>query len=247
MTDKENIISKIQKLLNVSKENGASENEAMVAAERAQKLLSEHKLSLKDVEHKEETIQFFEEIVPHNHKWKDAVYHATAKLYFCKTYQSTKFDENYKKVKVIKFAGRESNKIVALEMTKYFIDTCERLAEQEFKSVIGNKTQINSMKRNYLIGCSNRLAHRINDKWMEIVGKEEDQPKLPGSGLPMLYKDEFGLIDMFLKENGVHIVAVKSRTSIRDRVAYGRGKAAGNGINLSTQISGKSKARLLSQ
>ena len=32
MTDKENIISKIQKLLNVSKENGASENEAMVAA-----------------------------------------------------------------------------------------------------------------------------------------------------------------------------------------------------------------------
>ena len=52
MTDKENIISKIQKLLNVSKENGASENEAMVAAERAQKLLSEHKLSLKDVEQK---------------------------------------------------------------------------------------------------------------------------------------------------------------------------------------------------
>ena len=161
MTDKENIISKIQKLLNVSKENGASENEAMVAAERAQRLLSEHKLSLKDVEHKEETIQFFEEVVPQNHKWKDAVYHATAKLYFCKTYQSTKFDENYKKVKVIKFAGRESNKIVALEMTKYFIDTCERLAEQEFKSVIGNKTQINSMKRNYLIAKVLELKMRF--------------------------------------------------------------------------------------
>jgi hypothetical protein len=36
MTDKESIIQKIQKLLAMSKANGASENEAMTAANRVQ-------------------------------------------------------------------------------------------------------------------------------------------------------------------------------------------------------------------
>ena len=50
MTDeKENILNRIQKLLRMSIENGASENEAMQAADKAQKLLQEHNLSIADI------------------------------------------------------------------------------------------------------------------------------------------------------------------------------------------------------
>ena len=40
--EKESVLKRIQKLLKMSTENGASENEAMLAADKAQKLLQEH-------------------------------------------------------------------------------------------------------------------------------------------------------------------------------------------------------------
>ena len=50
MTDeKESVLNRIQKLLKMSTENGASENEAMQAADKAQKLLQEHNLSIADI------------------------------------------------------------------------------------------------------------------------------------------------------------------------------------------------------
>ncbi|MGY8976296.1 MAG: DUF2786 domain-containing protein, partial [Alphaproteobacteria bacterium] len=47
--EKESILNRIQKLLKMSTENGASENEAMLAADKAQKLLQEHNLSIADI------------------------------------------------------------------------------------------------------------------------------------------------------------------------------------------------------
>jgi hypothetical protein len=50
---KEDIIKKIQKLLAVSKDKGASENEAMMAADIVQKLLQAHNLSLGEIKNNE--------------------------------------------------------------------------------------------------------------------------------------------------------------------------------------------------
>ena len=47
--EKDSILKKIQKLLKMSEDNGASENEAMMAASKVQELLKEHNLSLSDV------------------------------------------------------------------------------------------------------------------------------------------------------------------------------------------------------
>ena len=47
--EKESVLKRIQKLLQMSTENGASENEAMLAADKAQKLLQEHNLSISDL------------------------------------------------------------------------------------------------------------------------------------------------------------------------------------------------------
>jgi predicted oxidoreductase (fatty acid repression mutant protein) len=100
MTDKESIIQKIQKLLAMSKANGASENEAMTAANRVQKLLQEHNLSLGDIKDNEivEPIDS-ESFEAEKDKWKSWIVSATAKLYFCTVYSSSKLDERYRKVK----------------------------------------------------------------------------------------------------------------------------------------------------
>ena len=132
--EKDSILKRIQKLLKMSEENGASENEAMMAASKVQELLKEHNLSLSDV--KDDTEQ--EPIDRENfdlgkENWRGWIAQATAKLYFCSMFQTTKY-ENYKRVKKSVFVGRKSNRIVAKSMCDYFEKTVEKLADR--KSVV---------------------------------------------------------------------------------------------------------------
>ncbi len=126
--EKESVLKRIQKLLQMSIENGASENEAMLAADKAQKLLQEHNLSISDLKDDDQVEPMdSEDIEVERDLWKGYIRSATAKLYFCKTYTSHKLDKQYRRVKVITFVGRKSNRMVATEMCKYFINTVDRL------------------------------------------------------------------------------------------------------------------------
>ena len=125
MTDeKESVLNRIQKLLKMSTENGASENEAMLAADKAQKLLQEHNLSIADIKDDSQAEPMeSEDVEVDRDLWKGYIRNATAKLYFCSIYSTMKLDTHYKRVKVITFVGRKSNRMVATEMCKYFINT----------------------------------------------------------------------------------------------------------------------------
>ena len=57
----EKIIAKIRKLLEMTQENGASENEAMVAALKAQKLMAEYNLNIADITTENEHTTIVEE------------------------------------------------------------------------------------------------------------------------------------------------------------------------------------------
>ena len=81
--EKDSILKRIQKLLKMSEDNGASENEAMMAASKVQELLKEHNLSLSDVKDDSE----HEPIDRENfdlgkENWRAWIAQATAKLYF---------------------------------------------------------------------------------------------------------------------------------------------------------------------
>ena len=112
----------------MSEENGASENESMMASEKALELLKQHNLSLSDIKDEEqEPIGKETEVVDQN-VWQRWIRHQTAQLYFCKYYTSTKMNkETYKKETIAHFVGRESNRIVATEMCNYFIRTIKRV------------------------------------------------------------------------------------------------------------------------
>jgi hypothetical protein len=140
---KEEVIKKIQKLLAMSQANGASENEAMMAASKVQQLLQEHNLSLGEIKDNQ-TIEDidWEKVEIDNAKWKGWIRQATAELYFCTTYNDIKFDNDFKRVKVAVFVGRESNRIVAKSMYDYFINTVERMSDNEFKMLLVLKQKL---------------------------------------------------------------------------------------------------------
>ena len=244
--EKESILKRIQKLLKLSVENGASENEAMQAADKAQKLLQEHNLSIADIKDEDQVEPMdSEDVEVDRDLWKGYIRNATAKLYFCKTYTTMKLDKHYKKVKVITFVGRKSNRMVATEMCKYFINTIERLTAEEFKAVPGSRASINKMSHAFKQGAASRLSKRLNDKYNEIVPAYIPQGN--PDGLPVLYKNEQMAITKWLEQKGIRLTSAKSRMSIRDRVAYSRGQSKANGIGLNTQVNDRTKSRMLSR
>ena len=242
--EKESVLKRIQKLLKMSTENGASENEAMLAADKAQKLLQEHNLSIADLKDEDQVEPMdSEDVEVDRDLWKSYIRNATAKLYFCKTYTTMKLDTRYKRVKVITFVGRKSNRMVATEMCKYFINTVERLADEEFREVPGSRAAINKMAHAFKQGAASKLSSRLNDRYNEIA--PEYIPQGNPDGLPVLYKNEQMAITKWLEDQGIRLRSAKSSMSIRDRVAYSRGSEKGNGIGINTQINARTKSRML--
>jgi len=242
--EKDSILKKIQKLLKMSEDNGASENEAMMAASKVQELLKEHNLSLSDIKDDSEHEPIDRDDHPLGREnWRAWIAQATAKLYFCSMFQKTGFDENYKKVKKAVFVGRKSNRIVAKSMCDYFEKTVERLADEEFKNTPGSKSAVNKMKHAFQLGCASRLQSRLIDKYSELVPAYTgiDNP----DGLPILYKNEQQAISEWLANQGVRVKTSKSSFSVRDRVAYGRGQKKGDGIGLNTQVNAQTRSRML--
>ena len=242
--EKESILNRIQKLLKMSTENGASENEAMLAADKAQKLLQEHNLSIADIkdDNQAEPMES-EDVEVDRDLWKGYIRNATAKLYFCSTYSTMKLDTHYKRVKVITFVGRKSNRMVATEMCKYFINTVNRLADEEFRAVPGSRASINKMAHAFKQGAASKLSSRLRKRYEEIA--PEYIPQGNPDGLPVLYKNEQMAITKWLEDQGIRLRSAKSSMSIRDRVAYSRGSEKGNGIGINTQINARTKSRML--
>ena len=242
--EKESVLNRIQKLLKMSTENGASENEAMLAADKAQKLLQEHNLSIADIKDDSQAEPMeSEDVEVDRDLWKGYIRNATAKLYFCSTYSTMKLDTHYKRVKVITFVGRKSNRMVATEMCKYFINTINRLADEEFREVPGSRASINKMAHAFKQGAASKLSSRLRKRYEEIA--PEYIPQGNPDGLPVLYKNEQMAITKWLEDQGIRLRSAKSSMSIRDRVAYSRGSEKGNGIGINTQINARTKSRML--
>ena len=89
----EKIIEKIRKLLEMTQENGASENEAMVAALRAQELMAKYNIDLIDVQGvhtlEEEICDIMIDMTEYEHvstKWSIRLAGIIAGNFRCKVY-----------------------------------------------------------------------------------------------------------------------------------------------------------------
>lgn len=154
----EKIIEKIKKLLNMTQENGASENEAMVAALRAQKLMAEYNINVADIETSDDSMTIIEEsfVCGKGDKWKVRLAAIIAKNFRCKTYLINKSE--------VVFYGYESDAKIALNVFKFLFTTGNKLADKYYYEYYKNGENTRGVKNTFLLG----FCQGIND----VLGKQ---------------------------------------------------------------------------
>lgn len=141
----EKIISKIKKLLEMTEANGASENEAMTAALKAQKLMAEYHISEKEIGEKEKSdkIVMKHTFIGTGNKWKYALTGIVGKNFRCEHFFDTKHSNLY-------FYGYNVDVEIAIK-------TFEMLFE------IGKKTSVrcyNRIRNNCIKSGKNAINNR---------------------------------------------------------------------------------------
>lgn len=142
---RERAIELIQKLLRTAQDKGASENEAMIAALRAQEIMAKYNVTITDVEDDEE-----DEIVKSGfstgtgNKWKYNLAHVIADNFCCKCYWLGR-------EKVV-FYGYKRHAEVAREVFRFLYNTGNRLATNYYFRVRNAGRNTNGVKNTFLIG-----------------------------------------------------------------------------------------------
>lgn len=155
----EKIIDKIRKLLAMTEENGASENEAMVAALKAQKLMAEYNLTVADIGDEESKKQTIAEVscdAGKGDKWKYKLASIIATNFCCKTYV---VDRRY-----IIFYGYEKDARIATDVFKFLFNTGNKLADRCYYEYYKKGESTKGVKNTYLLGFCQGIY--------EVLGKQ---------------------------------------------------------------------------
>ena len=218
------LIRKIQKLLQLSRDDAATEHEAALAAAKVHELLASYNLSLAEVEehvatetsHRNQDMKVegwnSRRLLP----WERLLWLATCKLYFCCSTLSV--GRSF-------IIGRAHNVIVAKEMLTYLIETVRRLRKAHY-----------GKGRRFLDSFAYGCAQSISDKIKELIAEREPAPE--ETLLPAIqenYRDE---VFSFLADQGKRVRRLSGATrSLRiDPDGYVAGQLAGEGVGLEPQL-----------
>ena len=204
MSDNLEIIKdKIRKLLALSKSD--NENEAAIALEKANDLLSKYELN--------ETTLRFESVRVKSSKtyvaWRTVVGNAVAWLYGCHHYRQVNYG-------VFIFTGEELDAFMAGEMFDYLIKTIERIAKKAVR-----KNAKLKFRRDFKYGMASRLYDRI----MELG---EACSWSPRRNVKIEEAKEF-------VERSVTLCDTTQKHNRLNRTALARGLSYGNNVSLARQ------------
>lgn len=160
----EKVIEKIRKLLEMTEENGCSENEAMVAALKAQKLMAEYDIDLIDVksDSKSMTEEIGEERVDttlkgnFSTKWKIQLASIIAANFRCKVYTCG--------TNTIVFYGHRSDAKIAGDVFKFLFMTGTKLGVKHYRQVKKEGKSTRGAATTYLLGFCDGIK--------EVLGKQ---------------------------------------------------------------------------
>lgn len=146
------IMEKINKLLSVSEQNGASENEALIASMKAQELMKKYNIDYLEMigERKED----IEEVMADTKKgnvWKRNLAVCVATSYCCKVY----FQEN-----TFVFRGYRSDIMIARRIYIYLLETCIKLGHkyEREKKMKGDRSLYISFCLGFCNGVNQKLG-----------------------------------------------------------------------------------------
>lgn len=143
----EKVIEKIRKLLAMTEENGASENEAMIAALKAQKLMAEYNLTVADVADEHEEKSDIVEVpvdAGTKYKWKYRLANIIAVNFCCKVYILNKSN--------VVFYGYKNHADVASEVFRFLFNTGNKLANNYYYKCMKDGRDTVGVKNAFLVG-----------------------------------------------------------------------------------------------
>lgn len=232
------ILKRIKALLAMSRGN-ANENEAAVAAQKVQQLLTDYNLSLSDVENSTsgKVIEDDDLMTSSSNPWRRSLGTAIARLYFCDYYWSHVYvaapqrKRPYKRGDKHHFIGLPHNVVVVKEMFVYLVDTIERLAKESRKA----KKERTAYENAFRFGCSKRIEARIWQRYNEATAPPAGL--LVKSNVPALYKGLAAEVNDFMAKNHTDLITIdKYAGRIASVEGVIDGNKAGDSVSLDSQL-----------
>jgi hypothetical protein len=234
----EAMLKRIRSLLAMSRGN-ANENEAAVAAQKVQELLTQYNLSLSDVEQRDEAGKIIEDgdlMTGSSNPWRRDLALACARLYLCDYYwHHVRFETSTRKCGYVRgdrhnFIGLPHNVVVAKEMFVYLVDTVERLAKESRKA----KNQTHPYEHAFRHGCAMRLVGRLWERY--YAQSEPPAGLLVKSNVPALYKGMDARIGEYMAKNHSDLAVRTNRGKHSSWAGVMDGNKAGDTIGLDDQV-----------
>ena len=164
----EKIIEKIRKLLEMTQENGASENEAMVAALRAQELMAKYNIDLIDVQgvhtSEEEICDIMINMTEYEHvstKWSIRLAGIIAGNFRCKVYTIGK--------STVVFYGFKTDAKIASDVFKFLFNTGLKLAPKYYRQCKKEGKPTKGAASSYLIGYCQGIADVLEKQCVALM------------------------------------------------------------------------------
>lgn len=142
----EKAIEIVRKLLATANDNGASENEAIMAALKAQEIMAKYDINVTDVEDESGSEEIIDSAIPvgNGNKWKYNLAHIVANNFCCKIYACG--------TQTIFFYGYKKHVDVAKEVFIYLYNTGNKLANRCYAEFYNKKQPTKGVKNDFLVG-----------------------------------------------------------------------------------------------
>ena len=242
---KEIIISKIEKLLRLSK--STSEHEAALAMERASELMREHCISesmISAEDGKPESIDYENIHFPSNSKnWAQTLSASIARTFGCepifiKDPDSNRFNAKY----CMRVFGTSTDRKTVQLMMDYAFSAVDRLAKKELKFIKKEYPWANIKKygHNYRVGCTTAM-----DKTLRAIRDENAKEKNAQSQYGIILLDKAQRIRIMFKKKYPNTSNLGSMKPRGDFTGDDAGREDGSKVGFQKQTGGQSNKGLL--
>lgn len=228
----EKVLRKIRALLARADEaRNDNEHERKIAMRQATKLMDEYSISLSQAMSDEDARDVGEYIVG-SQRWKSMAVAAVGRLYGCKVYSVGKGPG--KRCMVV---GRESARVVVMELSKYVHKSIEREAKQ-FRGY--GRGFIVSFK----VGAASGVTHQV-DALIRDRAAGETVSDSKAMVIVDYYKNELARNEAYIKNELGITLRSGGRTTASNRTAYWQGREYGSSLSLNNQIKSSGGQRLI--
>lgn len=186
------VVARIRKLLNLSKDGAASDNEQEQAASKAQKLMLEHNVSVATVEASNETSTVAKRKKESSkgsamYEWQQGLMQATAHTNFCFVTVRQSWNGYRYMPKGYDLVGREENVVSTQLLFDYLRSTVERLAQDYVDGDYRRKMSVEAMS--FKRGCADRICSRLYERHREALAAQKSAVQSGGNALVPIMED----------------------------------------------------------